>query len=90
MVYYREALNLLKERYGSNQLIISAHMSKLTNLERLVSCNVTQLRRLYDKIENNVRALSTMGIVKTQLGPMLMPIVLEKLPNVVRLQVSRV
>ena len=37
---YIEAMNLLKERYGNSQLIISTHMNRLTNLERifLVQC----------------------------------------------------
>ena len=75
---YAEALSLLKERYGNAQIIISTHMNKLINLEKVGSCNVTELRRLYDKIENNVRALSTVGIDKNHYGPLLVPIVCEK------------
>ena len=65
-------------------------MNKLINLEKGFSCDVTQLRRLYDQIENNVRALSnTVGITAEHFGPLLIPIVLEKLPNFIRLQISR-
>ena len=59
---YIEALKLLKERYGNTQLNISTYMNKLINLDKVISCDVTQLRRLYDQIENNVRALRTVGI----------------------------
>ena len=86
---YIEALKLLKERYGNTQLIISTYMNKLINLDKVISCDVTQLRRLYDQIENNFRALSTVGITAEHFGPLLIPIVLEKLPNVIRLQISR-
>ena len=86
---YGEAMNLLKERYGNTQVIISSHMNRLINLDKVMSCNVTELRRLYDKVESNVRALSTVGINKEHFGPLLIPIVLEKLPNAIRLQISR-
>ena len=42
-----------------------------------------------DNIESNVRALKTVAIHQEQLGPFLIPIVLEKLPNVIRLQICR-
>ena len=48
-----------------------------------------ELRILYDKIEGNVRALNSLGINSNDFGPLLIPIILEKLPNVIRLQVSR-
>ena len=86
---YAEALNLLKERYGNPQVIISTHMNKLINLDKIISCDVVQLRRLYDQIENNVRALRTVGISAEHFGPLLILILLEKLPNVIRLQISR-
>ena len=86
---YSEALKLLKERFGNIQVIISTHMNKLINLERVTSCNVIQLRQLYDKIETNVRALNSVGIDAEHFGPLLIPIVVEKIPNVVRLQITR-
>ena len=58
-------------------------------MDRVISRNVAQLRRLYDQVENNVRALSTVCIRAEYFGPFLIPIVLEKLPNVIRLQISR-
>ena len=49
-------------------------MNKLINLEKIPSCDVTLLRVFYDKIESNVRALSTMGINKGHFGSLLVPI----------------
>ena len=86
---YDEAFALLKDLYGNTQFIISTHMNNLIKLDKVNSCNVSQLRQLYDKIEINVRALNTVGIDSEQFGPLLIPIVLEKLPNVIRLQISR-
>ena len=47
------------------------------------------LRTLYDNIESNTRALKSVGIESEHFGPLLIPIVLEKIPNVIRLQISR-
>ena len=48
---YGKALNLLKERFGDKQLLISSLMNKMINLEPLTSmCTVKELRNLYDCI----------------------------------------
>ena len=86
---YEHAIRLLEERYGNLQLIILTHMNKLVQLEKVTSCNVVELRRLYDKIENNVRALNSVGIDAEHFGPFLIPIVMDKLPNAVSLQITR-
>ena len=86
---YSNAWNLLKERYGNPQLITSCHINNLTELEAVSGPNVKDLRDLLDKIKINVRALKTTGINEDQVGPLLIPIVLKKVPNVIRLQISR-
>ena len=86
---YDKAWKLLSERYGNSQLIRSSLMNKLIKLEKATNGSAKELRKMYDTIESNVRALKSTGIEKETLGPMLIPIVLEKLPNVVRLHLSR-
>ena len=86
---YSNAWNLVKERYGNPQLITSCHINTLTELEAVSGPNVKDLRDLFDKIKINVRALKTTGIHEDQVGPLLIPIVLKKVPNVIRLQISR-
>ncbi|XP_066923450.1 uncharacterized protein [Clytia hemisphaerica] len=86
---YDKAWQLLTERYGNSQLIRSSLMNKLIKLEKPSNGSAKELRKLYDTVESNVRALKSTGIEKETLGPMLIPIVLEKLPNVVRLHLSR-
>ena len=80
---YIQAWKLLKERYGNPQLIIFTHMNELTKLNKVNGSNVTELRELYDRIESNVRALKTVGIQQEHFGSLLIPIRLEKIPNVI-------
>ena len=64
-------------------------MNELIKLNKVNGSNVTELRELYDRIESNVRALKTVGIQQEPFGSLLIPIVLEKIPKVMRLQISR-
>ena len=62
---YDIALNLLKERYGDHQIIVSAHMNKLLNLQPVYQIsNVKDLCNLFDEVETQVRCLSTPGLVR--------------------------
>ena len=51
--------------------------------------SVKEMRKLHDTIESNVRALRSLGINYEYFGPLLVPIILEKLPNTIKLQISR-
>lgn len=67
---YVEAMLVLKERFGNPQLIVSSHMNNLIKLDKVTNSSVGDLRCLYDKIESNVRALSSVGISSTYFGPL--------------------
>ena len=84
---YKHAWELLKERYGNSQLIVSCHMNNLIKFDKVNGANVKELQD--ESNESNVRTLKTVGIHQEQVGPLWIPIVLEKLPNVIRLQISR-
>lgn len=87
---YEEALKVLKERFGNPQLTITAHMSKLLKLDKIkAGLNAKELRTLFDQIESQVRSLSTVGVLSEHYGPLLIPIVLERLPNKISLEISR-
>ena len=47
------------------------------------------MRKLHDTIENNVRAFRSLGTNYEHFGPLLVPIILEKLPNTIKLQIRR-
>ena len=86
---YTVAWQLLDERYGNEQLIITCHMSNLVKLDPVIQASVKEIRKLHDTIESNVRALISLGINHEHFGPLLVPIILEKLPNTIKLQISR-
>ena len=52
---YEPALNMLKERFGNSQMIISAHMTKMMEMKNLHSdYNVKDLRNILETIESHV------------------------------------
>ena len=85
---YTAAWQLLHERYGNEQLIISCHMNSLIKLDPIIQPTVKEIRKLHDTIESNVRALRSLGRNHKYFGPLLVPIILEKLPNTIKLQIS--
>ena len=86
---YDHALKLLEERFGNKQLIISKFMTSLLNLNRVRNNNIKELRALYDKITVNVRGLLVYDIDSKQFSPMLIPILLQKLPQDIKLTLSK-
>ena len=57
---YEAAINLLKERYGNNQLIVDTHYTKLMEMPP-ASNKTTSLRAMYDAIEQHLRSLHSLG-----------------------------
>jgi DNA-binding transcriptional ArsR family regulator len=87
---YEEAVGILEKRFGNKQRIIDRHLDILLNLEQVSSANnVVALRHLYDQVESNVRALGALGIPDDSYGTLLASVLLKKLPQEMRLLVSR-
>ena len=88
---YKIALNMLTERYGDEQIIISSLMNKLLNLEGTHRfSNIKELRiLLYDTIETQVRCLNSMGLQAKNYGSMLIPVIMTKLPQEIKLIITR-
>ena len=84
-VNYGQPLDVLKYRFGDQQRIINAHMHALMNLPS-ASNNISSLRALHDVIESHVRGLSALG---QSPGPLLVPVILGKLPPDVRKSLAR-
>ena len=75
---YKEAVRLLKERYGNKQVLISA----LLKLPVATSISETKkLRDIYDKLESHVRSLQNIGIGAETYGSFLSPVVMSKIPE---------
>lgn len=87
---YKEAVSVLEKRFGNTQQIISRHMDLLLNLEPVSAVHqLRNLRRLYDSVETHVRSLKSLGVDSKTYGTLLASVLLNKLPQELRLIVSR-
>ena len=57
---YAVAVELLKERYGDTQAVVTSHYTELINLKS-ASNNPKGLRNLYNKIERHLRSLKALS-----------------------------
>ena len=57
---YEEAIRLLQECFGQNEIIVSAHYTSLMDLPAS-SSHTSALRTSYDLIEKHLRSLQTLG-----------------------------
>ena len=86
---YKEALDILIDRYGNPQALISAHMetvkiNKVKNME-----NLEALRKLYNDIQNFIRNLKSLRIESSTYGYLLIPLLKEKIPDELNMIISR-
>ena len=87
---YSAAIEMLQEQYGDKQVLISAHMNKLLNLFNSGNLNdLKYLRELYNNIDTQVRSLKSLGMDPDSYGPMLIPVVMSKLPENLKLNITR-
>ena len=85
---YDSAIEILKERFGKPQQIITAHMDEILKIP-LSTDRLSSLRFVYDSLSVHVRGLQSVGISSDQYGSLLIPIIMAKLPNDVRLAIAR-
>ena len=85
-----QAVTLLHERYDNKQLQVSSHMNNLLLLQPITTLReVDALRDLYNKVETQIRSLENLGIDSTKYGPLLIPVLLSKIPDELNLIISR-
>ncbi|XP_068684807.1 uncharacterized protein [Montipora foliosa] len=83
---YIVAIDILKDRFGKPQLLISNYMDALLKLPSVNSVHETKkLRELFDKIEIKIRGLNALGVESRSFGNLLVP----EIPSELRLIVSR-
>ena len=88
---YDEAVKILIKRYGNKQVLISSHIEKLLNITPVISINdVKRIRKVYDEIEVHTRNLKSLSVNTDQYGPVLVSIVMSKIPSEIKLVISRV
>ena len=86
---YKEAKKLLEEKFGNPQAIISAHMYVLLKLPKLHNDSVSRLSSFYNTIESNIHSLLTIGLNPSYYGPLVIPVILERLPDAIELLITR-
>ena len=90
MENYEDAIQLLKNRFGNEQLLISAHMESLLKISKIRSReNIKELRMLYNHVENCIRNLKSLKLDTTGYGSLLIPILKDRLPDEVTMIISR-
>lgn len=87
---YDAAVELLQNRFGRKDIVISAHMSKLLNLAPVRrSSDVSALRQLYDECEIQIQSLESMGVHSDTYGCLLCPVLLQLIPEDIALAYTR-
>lgn len=87
---YKSSIELLTNRFGNKQVIISSHMDALLKLPSLGStADVRKLRQTYDEIEAHVRGLQVLDVPTESYGSFLVPVLMTKIPEDIRLLVGR-
>jgi len=87
---YAAALELLKNRYGKQNVIQRAHIKELTGLQPVLSeRDVARLRKLYDECETHCRGLKALGVEESTYEAIVVPAIMEKLPESFRLNITR-
>ena len=87
---YKQALDNIVQRYSNEQLLISIHINQLLSIKPILHLrDVKKLRETFDKIKSNVRNLKTLNVDPNQYDPVLVLIIMSKLPNKTRLLISR-
>ena len=87
---YDSAVELLNDRFGKSQVIISSDMDSALNLEPVVNAaDIKGVRQLYDEMEIHIRSLQSLGVSSESYGTLLVPVILNKTPEELRLLISR-
>lgn len=87
---YQEAINILCERYGHPQVLITAHVESLLNMQKIKDKNdIVGLRKLYNDIENCIRNLKALKLDTVGYGCVLIPILKQKLPEDLNIIIAR-
>ena len=87
---YKEAIALLKDRYGNEQVLISAHMQSLLSIKKIKNKdNIKSLCNLYNHVESCIRNLRSLKLESKEYGSPLIPILSERRPDDLSIIISR-
>ena len=87
---YEAALELLKRRFGKKENIQKAHINELMIVAPVQSARDTaKLRKLHDTVETHHRGLQALNVEPSTYSVIVVPAIIEKLPESVRLTITR-
>ena len=87
---YKEAVQILKDRFGNPQVLISSHMDHLIKMKKVSSSeDFDGLRKLLDNVENCIRNLNSLDLDTNSYGSLLIPLLKDKMPDDLVMIVSR-
>ncbi|GFQ84438.1 integrase catalytic domain-containing protein [Trichonephila clavata] len=79
---YDAAINLLKERFAREDLLIQTHMSNILNIKPLKHSNdINAFRKFYDKVSMELRSLECLGLCIENISSVLCTTILKALPQ---------
>ena len=88
--HYKDAIQLLRDRFGNEQIVISAHMESLLKINKIKSReNIKGLRMLYNHVESCVRNLPSLKLDTTGYGSLLISILKDRLPDDITMIIAR-
>ena len=76
---YDAAMDILKNKYGNKDVLISYHVIKLINLKKVNEEDSDSLESLYNNIIKHIRQLESLGVTPDMYSVFLVPIILSKL-----------
>ncbi|EDO28598.1 predicted protein [Nematostella vectensis] len=86
----QSAIDLLKRRYGQTEKIKRAHINEMMKVRGVTSeKDAAGLCRFYNAVETKHRGLQALGVEAAQYESILVPALLEKIPEAVRLSITR-
>ena len=87
---YKTAIDVLTEHFARKSVIVSGHIDSLLKLPSLFNYNnIRKLRQLYDTIEVDMKGLQSLDVSSETYGMLLVPILLSKIPEEIRLIIGR-
>ena len=87
---YKCAVDLLKKRFEKKTEVQRAHINELIHLPAVYRERDThRLRKLYDSCEAHNRALKALGVSEESYSTIVVPTIMEKLPEQFRLAITR-
>ena len=86
---YKAAIQLLKKHYSKQKVIQRTYINDLLNLELIYGERDTQrLRTMYDCAKTKYRALEALGVDQETYSAIVVPSLLKKLPEQLRLTIT--